>query len=98
MKSIFISFDQAFREQIIAVLNNNHHVRGFTLWEQVQGRGSVKGEPHFGSHAWPTLNNTILTVVSDEKVKPILQDLKDLNATSDKMGLRAFVWNVEDSL
>ena len=23
--------------------------------QQLQGRGSVKGEPHYGSHAWPSM-------------------------------------------
>ena len=95
MKSLFIAFDQAYYEQVVAILNSNH-VRGFTLWNDVQGRGSKTGEPHFGSHAWPSLNSTILSVVDDEKVKPLLVALKALDDTSDLMGLRAFVWNVED--
>jgi len=97
MKSIFIAFDQGYSEQIITILNYNH-VRGFTRWEEVQGRGSVSGEPHFGSHAWPSLNSSIITVVDDEKVKPILAELRSLEATSKLMGIRAFVWNVEDGM
>lgn len=62
------------------------------------GRGSKTGEPHYGTHAWPSLNGAILTVVPDEKVKPILEDLKALDATSDVMGIRAFVWNIEDGM
>ena len=97
MKSIFIAFDQAYYEQVLPILSNNH-VRGFTKWEEVQGRGSKTGEPHYGSHAWPTLNSAIITVVDDEKVKQILQDLRALDNTSDLMGLRAFVWNIEDGI
>ena len=97
MKSIFIAFDQAYYDQIVTLLNTNH-VRGFTRWEEVQGRGSKTGEPHYGSHAWPTLNSSLLTVVDDEKVKSILANLRALNATSDSMGLRAFVWNIEDGI
>ena len=97
MKSIFIAFDQAYYDQIVALLNMNH-VRGFTCWEEVQGRGSKTGEPHYGSHAWPSLNSSILSVVDDEKVKPILANLRALDATSEQMGLRAFVWNVEDGI
>jgi nitrogen regulatory protein PII len=97
MKSIFIAFDQGYYDQIITILNYNH-VKGFTSWEQVQGRGSQTGEPHYGNHAWPSLNSSILTVVNDEKVKPLLEDLKKLDATSKLMGLRAFVWNIEDGI
>ena len=97
MKSIFIAFDQAYYEQILSVLRGNN-VRGFTSWEEVQGRGSKTGEPHLGTHAWPTLNSAMLTIVEDDRVKNILKDLKALDATSDLMGLRAFVWNVEEMI
>jgi len=97
MKSIFISFDQAYYEQVMAILSINH-VRGYSGWESVIGRGSLTGEPHFGTHAWPALNTAILTVVDDIKVKPILDDLRALDTTSDRMGIRAFVWNIEDGM
>ncbi len=97
MKSIFISFDQAYYDQVQAILSINH-VRGFSGWESVIGRGSVTGEPHFGTHAWPALNTAIITIVTDEKVKPILEELRELNATSERMGIRAFVWNIEDGM
>lgn len=97
MKSIFIAFDQAFYEQVLSVLSGNN-VRGFTMWNEVQGRGSKKGEPHLGSHAWPSLNSSILTIVDDNKVDSLLKDLHELDLTSEMMGLRAFVWNVEKSI
>ncbi|HLP05119.1 MAG TPA: hypothetical protein VK152_06795 [Paludibacter sp.] len=97
MKSIFISFDQAYYEQVQGILSMNH-VRGFTGWESVVGRGSNTGEPHYGTHAWPSLNTAMLTIVDDEKVKPILEQLRALDGTSELMGIRAFVWNVEDGM
>jgi nitrogen regulatory protein PII len=97
MKSIFIAFDQAYYDQVVSILSTNH-VRGFTGWESVIGKGSKTGEPHFGTHAWPALNSAIITVVDDEKVKPILEQLRELNATSELMGIRAFVWNIEDGI
>lgn len=97
MKSIFIVYDQAYHEQVLAVLRGNN-VRGYTSWEEVNGRGSKTGEPHLGTHAWPTLNSSMITVVEDDRVKNILKDLKALDATSEMMGLRAFVWNIEDGI
>jgi len=97
MKSIFIAFDQAYYDQIITILNTSH-VRGFTQWEAVKGRGSKTGEPRFGTHAWPSQNSALITIVDDEKVKPILENLRTLDATSKLMGIRAFVWNVEDGM
>ena len=67
MKSVFITFDQAFYERILALLDRQNG-RGFSYWQQLQGRGSVKGEPHYGSHAWPGMCSAIMTVVDDTKV------------------------------
>ena len=50
MKAVFIPFNQAYRERLIVMLDKMN-IRGFTLWENVQGRGTKTGEPHYGSHA-----------------------------------------------
>lgn len=97
MKSILITFDQAHYPEIVTTLEKLG-CRGFTAWEQVQGRGSVNGEPHYGSHAWPSMASAIITIVADEKVKGVLERLKALDEASPKLGLRAFVWNVEDCI
>jgi hypothetical protein len=81
----------------LSILRGNN-VRGYTGWEEVIGKGSKNGEPHLGSHAWPSLNSSIITVVDDYKVPQILEDLKALDLTSDRMGLRAFVWNIEAAI
>ena len=47
MKAVFIAFDQAHLEMIQSILDH-HNCRGFSYWENIQGRGSVKGEPHYG--------------------------------------------------
>lgn len=97
MKSIFITYDQAYQDGVMAVLSK-YNVRGYTGWQGITGNGSKTGEPHLGSHAWPALNNAVLTVVDDSKVKPILDALRELDAISDLLGLRAFVWNIEDGM
>lgn len=97
MKSIFIAFDQAHYEKIVDILTRNN-CRGYTFFENVQGRGSKTGEPHYGSHAWPGLANAIITVVEDQQVDPLLAKLKALDDDRPKLGLRAFVWNVEKSI
>lgn len=97
MKSILITFDQAHYENILAMLEKMN-CRGFTYWDRVQGRGSKTGEPHFGSHAWPSMNSAIITMVEDQKVKPILNALREMDKKKDQLGLRAFVWNIEDGI
>lgn len=94
MKAIFIAYDQAHYERIVEMLERSN-CRGFTSWEQVKGRGSVDGEPHYGSHAWPSMASAIMTMVDDKRVDRVLQHLGDLDRERPKLGLRAFVWNIE---
>ena len=89
MKAIFISYNQAYNEEIVEVLDA-HEQRGFTRWENIDGRGSVNGEPHYGNHA-------LLTFVQDDKVQPILADLKAKDEETPDLGLRAFVWGAEQA-
>lgn len=94
MKGVFIAFDQAHRDAVIEVLDHLN-CRGFSLLEQMQGRGSKTGEPHYGSHAWPSMNSGIITMVDDKAVEPLLKALKEIDENAEMLGLRAFVWNVE---
>ena len=96
MKGIFIAYDQAYNMEVADALEQLG-VRGFTMWQDISGRGSETGEPHLGNHAWPTMNNAILTFVPDDKVDAILADLRARDEEFPALGLRAFVWNVEKS-
>ena len=77
MKSVFISYNQAFHEEIIDILNKTG-LRGYTSWEQVQGKGSHTGDPHLGDHAWPTLNSAMLCIVEDNVLNDFLRRLKEI--------------------
>lgn len=95
MKAVFITFDQAHYERIIDTFDRLN-CRGYTAWQQVTGRGSITGEPHYGTHAWPSLASAIITMVADEAVAPLLQKLREYNEERPKLGLRAFVWKIEE--
>lgn len=97
MKSILIVFDQAYYERLIALLDKMN-CRGFTYLEQVQGRGTKTGEPHFGSHAWPSMNSAIITIVPESKVDSLLDALHEMDKMTEQLGLRAFVWNIEKTI
>ncbi len=94
MKTVFIAYDQANHENVMEVLNRTN-IKGFSLLQQVMGRGTNTGEPHMGSHAWPTMNSAIITVVEDDIVDVLLKRLKQVDDDNEMLGLRAFVWNVE---
>ena len=93
MQAIFIAYDQAHHEAIIDLLEKNS-CRGFTSFGETQGRGSVKGEPHYGSHARPSLGGAILTIVEDNRLDSVLEKLKALDESKPLLGLRAFVWQI----
>lgn len=78
-------------EYLLDMLN----IRGFTFWENVQGRGSVDGDPHRGSHAWPEMNNAVMAVVEDSQVEEIMTSVRKLDLRNKEVGVKAFVWNIE---
>ncbi len=94
MKAVFISYNQALTERIQKILDNQG-IRGFTKWQLTEGRGSVDGEPHNGTHTWPSMNSSIMTIVEDEKVEPLMADLRKMDEVTKMQGSRAFVWNIE---
>ena len=96
MKAVFIIYNQAYNEEIAEILSSKGQ-RGFTRWEDIQGKGGFNGIPHLGSHAWPEQNHAILTMVKDDKVEPILAELKRRDELAPDLGLRAFVWNIENA-
>lgn len=97
MKAIFISFDQAHYDAIIELLTKSS-CRGFTSFGETQGRGTHTGDPHYGSHAWPSLGGAILTIVDDDKAEEVLSKLKRLDESKPKLGLRAFMWDIIKSI
>ncbi|MCR5014318.1 MAG: hypothetical protein K6A28_06065 [Bacteroidales bacterium] len=94
MKAILVTYNQAYYDDVTKILNENG-VKGYTEWNEIKGHGSETGEPHLGSHAWPTLNNAIISVVEDDKVEGILAGLRERDLKSPDLGLRAFVWQIE---
>ena len=94
MKAVFIAYNQALTEAVNSILAR-HHIKGYTKWADVQGCGTYDGEPHFGTHTWPAMNSAILAIIGEERVEPLLESLKKLNAKAEQQGLRSFVWNVE---
>lgn len=96
MKAVFISFNQANTDRIAYMLDKLG-VRGFTWWENVQGRGSVSGDPRKGNHTWPEMNSAVLTMVPEEKVDSLLMAVKKIDEINHEIGIRAFVWNIEAS-
>lgn len=94
MKAVMIIFNQVNTERVEYMLDKLN-IRGYTWFSEVRGRGSETGEPRMGTHTWPEMNSSALTVVPDEKVDPLLDAVKKMDNINQEVGVRAFVWNVE---
>ena len=77
---------------------STYTVRGFTLFPLTHGRGSFDGEPHMGTHTWPAMNSTIIAMVEDEKMPRVMEALRKLEKETQMQGMRAFVWDITDTL
>ena len=97
MKSVFIVFNQANTERVEYMLDALN-ISGFTFFEQVQGRGTNGGEPRRGTHTWPEMNSAVMTVVEDDKVQELLSYVRKLDMRNEEVGVRAFVWNIEQTV
>ena len=73
---------------------DDNGVRGFTRWALTEGRGTYDGEPHYGTHAWPSMNTSILAIVEDEKIPVLLEAVREIDFTTHQQGSRAFVWDI----
>ena len=97
MKALFIACSQAYNEEVVKILELFGQ-RGFTRWTGVSGRGTTDGLPHMGDHAWPDQNHAVLSFVDDDTVADrILEALHRLDSRSPELGLRAFMWNIENN-
>ncbi|MFV0591205.1 MAG: PG0541 family transporter-associated protein [Draconibacterium sp.] len=93
MKSVFIVYNQANTERVEYMLDHLG-VRGFTMWDEVKGRGTNQGEPRMGTHTWPEMNTALMAIVEDDKVEPLLDAVKKLDNINDEVGVKAFVWDI----
>lgn len=92
-----IVFNQANTERVEYMLDVLK-INGFTFFEEVQGRGTNGGEPRRGTHTWPEMNSCVMTIVEDEKVEALLDGVRKLDARNTEVGVRAFTWNVEQTV
>lgn len=96
MKSVFIVFNQAMIERVEYIFDLLE-IKGYTWWQDVQGRGSVDGEPRRGSHTWPEMNSAAMVIIPDDKVESLLAKIKIVDEQNKEVGIRAFVWSIEQT-
>jgi len=93
MKAIMIIFNQAHTEKVEYLLDKLD-INGYSLWENVQGKGTNTGFPHLGTHTWPEINKSVLTIVDDDMVDKVLEIIRKIDVVNEEVGIRAFVWDI----
>lgn len=93
MKAVMIIYNQTHTEKVEYVLDKLG-IKGYSLWENVQGRGSETGVPHLGTHTWPEINKILITVIEDDLVDRLLEKVKKIDSVNEDVGIRAFVWDI----
>ena len=53
---------------------------------------------HLGTHTWPEINGVTLTFVEPDKVPLLLEAVKRIDEINKDVGIRAFVWDVEQAV
>lgn len=97
MKTVMIVYNHGITEEVEDALQQLA-IRGFTKFLNVHGQGSQNGEPHLGTHIWPSQNAVVLTVIPEEMVDPLMEKIKEINASAEEQGIHAFVWNIEQMI
>lgn len=97
LKAVFISYNQALTEKVEYMLDRMG-IRGYSQWENVKGRGTVDGNPHMGTHTWPEINSAVLAIIDDSKVSNLLENVTKLDNVNKDVGIRAFVWDVTQTV
>ena len=86
MKSVMIVYNQANTERVEYML------------DKLNIKGTNGGEPRRGTHAWPEMNSCMITIVEDNQVDDLLEGIRKLDMRNPAVGVRAFVWNVEQTV
>ena len=97
MKALFVVYNQAYNQEVVKTLEDLGQ-RGYTVWEEIGGRGTLDGEPHLGNHAWPTQNHALVSMMEDSIAAKVLPALRELDEANPKLGLRAYIIPVEGAL
>jgi hypothetical protein len=50
--------------------------------------------PQLGTHTWPEINKSVITIIDDGLVDSVLNNVKRIDAVNEEVGIRAFVWDI----
>ena len=94
MKLVLIAHNAAIEGEVTEALEAAG-VDAYTKLPNALGKGHTS-EPHLGNDVWPGFNTVTLVAVADEKVGPVLEQVRALRDVLGAEGVKAFVLPIED--
>lgn len=94
MKMILLVYNEAIDDEIMSALESCG-IEYYTKWQKVLGKGKVT-PPHLDTSVWPGANNVCMAAVEDNKVSPMLAQVRGLRKTLGKEDIKAFVLPLEE--
>ena len=95
-KMLIIIYNVAL-ERVILEYIEDCGITCFTMVPKVFGKGKTGG-PHMGTHVWPGENAMLWVVDDEERIKMMLERVKQLKEKHKGKGVKAFVMLIEEKL
>ncbi|GAI12059.1 unnamed protein product [marine sediment metagenome] len=94
MKMFMIAYNSAIESEVMEILEK-YSIESYTKWTQVQGKGKMSGT-HLGTNIWPGENSVLFCAIEGEKTENLIKLIKEHRKKSGNLGIKAFVWNLEE--
>ena len=94
MQMVMIAYNSAIESEVMEILEKCG-IESYTRWTQVQGKGKTSGT-HLGTDIWPGENSVLFCAIEGEKAESLMNLIKKIREKSGNLGIKAFVWNLEE--
>lgn len=94
MKAVFIMHNAAIDEEVNETLKSAG-VECYSKFPNTLGRGQAS-EPHLNIDVWPGINNGTLVVTSEAAAKELMEKVRHMREKWASVGIKAFMWEIED--
>jgi hypothetical protein len=95
MKAVLIVHNAAIDEEVneaLVVVG----IECYTKFPNILGKGQLS-EPHLNTDVWPVINCGTMVVTDQAKAKELMDKVRQMRTELGKEGLKAFMWEIEDT-
>ncbi len=96
MKLVMVIYGASIDDEVMEVLHKLQ-IKKYTKLHNLTGQGET-AEPHLNTAIWPGENLQLTIVLEEDKKDKLLQEVKILSQQFARVGIKAFVLPVEESV